>query len=113
MRTQLITVLVVTLLLRSLIPSGFMPGKGGLILCPDGLPVLSVHTEHHHHGGGGSPTQFEHCPFGGLASGPVAQSCPLVSVAPLQSRPVFHYAASPRVAQRVLLPQARAPPAIA
>jgi len=113
-RAQLTTILVVVLLLRSLIPPGFMPGSGGgLILCPDGLPVLSVHAEHHHHGGGGSPTHIEHCPFGGLACGPTAHSCPAVAMAAPESRPVFHYASSLWGAQRIPLPPARAPPSFA
>ena len=65
MRHKPALLLVAALLLRAVIPAGYMPASAGsglwFELCPDGLPagfaeLLSGDTEHHHHGKADSET---------------------------------------------------------
>jgi hypothetical protein len=118
----LATVLIVAVLLRSLIPPGYMPGGSHwLMFCPDGLPeqMLAHHAAHSHHHNQdshhGSRTQVEHCPFAGLAGGPAATCLPMVMVfmAAPEAQLSFQYVRSAYRTQRVRLPPARGPPHLA
>jgi hypothetical protein len=109
---ELITSLVlVALMLRALIPAGFMPGGAGplsLVLCHDGLPAQFL--SHHEHHDQGSSSHFDHCPFGGLASAPVPDSILTVRIAQLANDPAPAFESSPIIVRLVLLPQPRGPP---
>jgi hypothetical protein len=112
------TVLIVAVLVRSLIPPGFMPGRSDwLMLCPEGLPeqLLAHHAAHSHHQDPhhGSRTHVEHCPFAGLAGGPVATCLPLVVMDAPESQLSIQYVRLAYRTQRVRLPPARGPPHLA
>lgn len=78
---SLIGILLVALILRGLIPAGYMPGTGGafgLELCNGGsLPAHHLTDDPNHHHGGSGP-HFEHCVFG---SAPVPGPAPDVVIA--------------------------------
>jgi len=80
LRHRAVTALAVAaLLLRVVIPVGFMPSgiAGGwyLELCPDGLPrqvvvaLFGEHYAHHGHHGVGGGVSVYHCDYGGGAAG--------------------------------------------
>jgi hypothetical protein len=99
-RRHLLTAIVLSaVVLRALIPAGFMPGAGGLEFCSGGLmasmpsmsgmpgmPGMSGH-HHHHHDGAGVPAKTsghgEGCVFAGSAAGLAPPCVPVVSVAAL------------------------------
>lgn len=43
----LASLLLVTLAIRALIPLGYMPGSGGLMLCPGYAPIASINDTDH------------------------------------------------------------------
>jgi hypothetical protein len=70
------------LLLRIVIPVGFMPSgiSGGwyLELCPDGMPehvMVALYGEHHAHHGAASDNLFFECDYGNGAAGAFAFGC--------------------------------------
>jgi hypothetical protein len=114
-RRELVTgILLVALVLRALIPVGFMPSAGApfsLEICHAGLPKAVL--AHHHSGQHqpGSETHFDHCTFGSApAVGPLAH-VPGIAAIPT---PVFYLipvAESERAGTHLLrAQQARAPP---
>ena len=76
-RQWIISVLLVTVVVRALIPAGFMPAADFTYqICPDGFPAQLLHDEHaahhsHHHGEQGShehgAARAEHCVFAAAA----------------------------------------------
>jgi len=102
LRPQIILALAATLLLRAMIPAGFMPAAIGagfpLQVCPSGLPdgalarLAGEHAGHHHHahhghheadgenrsGDGGHAYSAEQCPIAHL----IAAAALPVSAAP-------------------------------
>ena len=111
-RALITSTLLVTLLWRALIPSGFMPaadGSASLVVCPDGMPDMVMgQAAGHPHGG----NHTEHCPFG---AAPYAAPVPAVAVVAL---PADDLATSPAQQYDALRPavrsarahQPRAPP---
>ena len=115
-RRRLAFLLLPALLLRALIPAGFMPAREApfsVEICPDGFPaqLLTHGTDHHDHSGG-DRRHSDHCVFGAAGAGPLPESAPCgVSLAAL---PV---AASPPAApvlfvRLVHLPEPRGPPLV-
>lgn len=126
-KRRLLALVLPLLLLRLLVPAGFMPmaGAGGLgiVLCPQearlppGLAMAHAgHAMHHagHHGGG-APASAEHhapCLFAASAAPPVPASLLLAAAAPASATA----APLPRQARASALPvilraqSARAPP---
>src|SRR5579862_5241913 len=108
------SVLLVALILRALIPSGFMPGGNGhfgLVICPDGFPAqLLAHHNHHQHPDSGQSAHFEHCPYGGLASAPTPHSTATASIVRIEGDLPLTCESSPVTIRLVYLPQPRGPP---
>jgi hypothetical protein len=116
--------LFVALVLRALVPAGFMPAAGhpfSLEICPDGFPTQLLHygMSHGHgmHHSGGAPhshdaARSEHCLFAALANaGPATHA--LVVQLPLDSSlvPLFDTAGAVFRTPRFRIQQPRAPPA--
>ena len=101
--------LLITLVARGLMPTGFMPGPGGIMLCPGYAPVLSaaadrpgmddmagmpmdgmdmahMHAAGHGRHGGQSPLHegMSACPYAGAASGAWLPHEPL-AIQPVQA----------------------------
>ncbi len=75
-RSALISLLLLVLVARALVPVGFMPagdGSAQLILCPDGMLMPSGHSH------------IDHCPFG---SAPFAAPISSLAVIPTGALPV-------------------------
>lgn len=127
---RLIGFLLLTLAVRAFIPAGFMASASGSFpveICPEGFPSQLLHGvahehggahEHgahlgagatHHHGSSGS----DHCVFAGLAgAGPAPCATPvLLPLTALAVQPCDIACPALR-AQRVRIPQPRAPPAL-
>jgi hypothetical protein len=84
----LLAAILPVLLLRALIPFGFMPvaGTGGpaMELCPGAVAMTGAPFGHHHHQGAGSPDGAAHalCVFAASAApavAPVAPAAPLAA----------------------------------
>jgi hypothetical protein len=105
-RSRIISLLLLVLVARALVPAGFMPsaaGSSALILCPDGMVMPS---------GPGGYGHTDHCPFGAAPfAAPLSHFAPTpvlatpVSIASVESLP---WAPSARTARAH---QPRAPPA--
>ena len=105
-RVRIISLLLLVLVARALVPAGFMPSAGGssaLTLCPDGMVMPA---------GPGGSGHADHCPFGAAPfAAPITHIAPTpvlaaaVSIAGVESLP---WAPSARVARAH---QPRAPPA--
>ena len=97
-------ILLLSLLFRALIPTGFMPARHafGLIVCHDGM---------HAHAGG--KAHVEHCPFGSApASGPTPSVGAVISLAVADQVSQLAIEPLPLGVRLVHLPQARGPPSI-
>jgi hypothetical protein len=96
-KRRLLGLILPLLLLRLLIPAGFMPMPGvgglGIALCPDQAPLppalMAAHAGHHmdhgaHPGGAGSPAAEHHAPclFAAGAAAPVPPGELLASAMP-------------------------------
>ncbi|MCX7056895.1 MAG: hypothetical protein NTZ79_06795 [Proteobacteria bacterium] len=82
--------LLAGLLVRALIPVGFMPGASGLEFCQGGMPSMaaSMPAHHHHHAEGQqapshSTGHGEGCVFAGSAAG-LAPPCVPSTAVPVQ-----------------------------
>jgi hypothetical protein len=115
-RPRLALLVLPALLLRALIPMGFMPAREtpfSVTICPDGFPTqLLVHAAHHHHQGRGDAGRGDHCLFGSTSgSGPLSESAPggaTLAALQLAGPPPATPAFSVRL---VYLPEPRGPPA--
>jgi hypothetical protein len=116
-RRRLVWLVLPALVLRALVPAGFMPAREApfsVEICPEGFPAqLLTHADQHHDHGGSSRGHSDHCVFGGTCGGgPLSESAPCgVSPAAL---PV---AASPPTTpvpliRLVHLPEPRGPPLV-
>jgi len=86
--------LLSAIVLRALIPSGFMPGAHGLEFCDGGIPSAMSSMagmpghHHHHHDGIGTPSKStvpgEGCVFAGSAAG-LAPPCLPTNAVPVQA----------------------------
>ena len=127
---RLISFLLLTLVVRALIPAGYMPAAGGSFpveICPEGFPSQLLHGVAHKHGtahehsahtGAGATHHHgssvsDHCVFAGLAgAGPApCAASPLLPLTALAAQPCDLACPAFR-AQRVRIPQPRAPPAL-
>jgi hypothetical protein len=124
----IISLLLVVLGVRALVPAGFMPSTEkpfSFQICPDGFPaqlLKSSQGEHHqhHHGGGGDDEQpqpsddsmrGEHCVFAPAAGAGPAPEGPLLSaVPPTQVRLQLETESAILSPQRFRRPPSRAPP---
>jgi hypothetical protein len=102
------------LLLRALIPTGFMPAHDAplaLEICPEGFPAaLLLRAAHHHDHGAGTGAHGDHCLFGTCGGGPLLQAPQCFdSFAALQVA-MLRAAAAAVPVRLVHLPQARGPP---
>ena len=130
---QLWTLLLAALLLRALVPQGWMPdsdaggftiricdGAGALVL-PDPTPAMGAHHRAHQSGHQADhderhgDTGHEQCSFAGL-SAPMASPPPALEVPTLAPHVVYLVPLRPSASARIstsLPPPARAPPASA
>jgi hypothetical protein len=132
----LISILLVAVVTRALIPAGFMPSRERPFtfeICPDGFPAQLLHdsdphADHHHHahgasgpaesqhGGSGShdhAARAEHCVFAAAAAtGPAPQAALLL--VPIESAVVHHLYRAPSAPAlaRYHIQQPRGPPAL-
>ena len=134
-RQWLISLVLLALAMRALVPAGFMPATDrpfSFEICPDGFPaqLLQQHGEavhqHHHHaaqdeGSGRSSTpgshdhgaaRAEHCVFAGAASvGPAPQIAVLVDSIESMAPPQLYFFTRLPELTRHRVQQPRAPPA--
>jgi hypothetical protein len=113
-RRRLALLVLAAMLLRALIPAGFMPAREApfsIEICPEGFPaqLLAYATHHHDHGGGGRG-HGDHCVFGACGGGPLSESASCGA-----SPAALPVAASPPATPVLLvrlvhLPEARGPP---
>lgn len=129
-----IGILLMTLVVRALIPVGFMPSAEHpftVQICPDGFPPQLLGHEygsHHHHGAGHEhtsrdspvgphqhdPSRSEHCAFA-LAAGMGPAPDAFAGVAPFEPSTAPWLPLPPPYAEvrRFRIPQPRAPPCLA
>lgn len=105
------------LLLRALIPAGFMPAHDAplaLEICPDGFPAgLLLHAAHHHDQGTRGGARGDHCLFGtACGSAPLLQAPQCVSSSAALKAAMPHFSAPALPVRLVHLPQARGPPPV-
>jgi hypothetical protein len=108
-RPWLSALLLVAFSCRALVPVGYMPGAGGLILCPGYAPVAAQsgqqhslmghdHAHSHNHAHSHSNDGNGYCPFGGVTSpllsahvlpmlAPAAPLATVISYPPQQALP--------------------------
>lgn len=91
-RRELVTsILLVTLVLRALIPVGFMPASGegfSLTICRADFPAPSAPLDTGRHPG--NPLHNEHCAFGNApAAGPAMEVARVLSTAVNAAEPVL------------------------
>lgn len=122
LRPQILLALAVTLLLRAMIPAGFMPAAIGggfpLQVCPSGLPdgalarLAGEHGGHSHHGHHGH--HANHANHGGHDDGGHAYSaeqCPIAHLIAAAALPALAGAALPAAASPAFPVLAPRPPA--
>ena len=137
-RLWVISTLLIALLVRALIPAGFMPATDrpfSFQICPDGFPAAllqegaampaSMHEGHHHHHDSGALSQHEsplhnhgvasgeHCVFA-AAAGVFALAFAATLSAPATTirAPEVEYLPPSFETLRFRLPQPRGPPAL-
>lgn len=109
--------LALALLLRLLVPQGWMPGEDGrLVLCPQAGPVAMA-PMHHGHGKTPAPPAADHpCAFAALglaAAPPPAVAATLLAPAQTPPPPPPAHRASPNRGLAAPPPPATGPPAFA
>jgi hypothetical protein len=125
-RRWIISLLLVVLGVRALVPAGFMPSTEQPLsfqICPDGFPAQLLKSNqaehHHHHHDGGSDEQQpthdsmrgEHCVFAPAAgAGPAPEGLLLGAVPPTQVRLQLETESAILSPQRFRQPPSRAPP---
>jgi hypothetical protein len=123
----IISLLLVVLSVRALVPAGFMPSTEkpfSFQICPDGFPAQLLKSNqaehHHHHHDGASDEQQpshdamrgEHCVFAAAAgAGPAPEGLLLSVVPPTQARLQLETQSAILSPQRFRQPPSRAPPA--
>ena len=129
-RRWLIGTLLVALLVRALIPAGFMPATDrpfSFQVCPDGFPTALLQSaqdphaaHHHHHDGNGGGAQHnhssagsEHCVFAAAAGAGAVAFAPTFSAPAVNlDTPQFPYVAPALETRRFRVQQPRGPPAL-
>jgi DUF2946 family protein len=130
-RQWIFSILLLALLVRALVPAGFMPSSEqpfSFQICPDGFPAQLLHSadahQHHHHPGGDDQTnddrggphehgvRAEHCVFAAAATvGALSQVALLLTPLEQQAAPHFYTALPIPELTRHRVQQPRAPPA--
>jgi len=104
-RTWWALALLPALLLRALVPAGFMPAVGSgsfaLVFCEPGTMAVAAHAHHHHHSGAdgaghGTPAVSAECPFAQSAAPALPTLAAVVIAHPL----VAHAPPAPRDDER-------------
>jgi hypothetical protein len=115
---MLLAVVLPALVLRALIPFGFMPvaGHGGpaMQLCPGAAAMAGAASGHPHHEGTGTPEGSAHalCVFAASAAPAVARVAPTMPLAALSATLAARQETSSLLLPSILRTQcARAPPA--
>jgi hypothetical protein len=126
-RQWLISLLLIAVAVRALIPAGFMPSADRpftLQICPDGLPSQFLQSAHHHHaqddGGSQNPekgshehgaARAEHCVFAAAAGVAPAPQITML-LAPVETRAALAFTPATRTPEltRHRVQQPRAPP---
>ena len=126
-RRWLISALLIALVVRALIPAGFMPATDrpfSFQICPDGYPAHLLkaaqdpHAAHHHDDSTGgthehSSARSEHCVFAAAAgAAPFAFVPTLCAVAVGLGAPDFFLTSLTVESQRHRIQQPRGPPAL-
>jgi hypothetical protein len=130
-RQWLFSILLLALLVRALVPAGFMPSSEqpfSFQICPDGFPAELLHSadahQHHHHhdaagqtNGDGGPHEHgvraEHCVFAAAATvGAIAQIALVLTPLEQQAAPHVYDALPIPELTRHRVQQPRAPPAL-
>lgn len=132
-RRWLIGTLLVALLVRALIPAGFMPAADRPLsfqICPDGFPAALLkndaavshhddggdpHAAHHHHGGAthSHAANAEHCVFTAAAGAGAVAFAPTFSAPAVNlGTPQFFYVSPTFEHFRFRVQQPRGPPAL-
>lgn len=113
-RTRLMAAVLLTLVLRSLIPVGFEPASDGslsLVMCLEGFPPAMVMAAHPGHGHGVTDSD-SHCSFcTGFSAAPPSTLLAALFLLFASIAVVAATIAAPAGIRLVRLPQARAPPA--
>jgi hypothetical protein len=121
-RQWIISVLLMTVVLRALIPAGFMPAADFTYqICPDGFPAQLLHDEHaahhahHHDGDHGShehgAARAEHCVFAAAAGvGPALHIALLLTSADNRATPYVYFPPAPPALESYRAQQPRGPP---
>jgi hypothetical protein len=90
-REHVISILLVTLMLRALIPVGFMPASGegfSLTICRADFPAPSAPQDTGRHPG--NPLHVEHCAFGNApAAGPAMEVARVLPTAVTAAEPIL------------------------
>jgi hypothetical protein len=125
-----ISILLVAVIARALIPAGFMPAGGFTYqICPDGFPAQLLHDEHaahhaHHvnHANGAIPgedqhgshehaSRAEHCVFAAAASaGPAPQNTLVLTAVATEAAAQLYFSPAPATLTRYRAQQPRGPP---
>jgi Protein of unknown function (DUF2946) len=96
-RLSVISLLLLVLVARALVPVGFMPASDGsaqLTLCPDGMqmspdmPMMDMGAG----ASGGGHAHVDHCPFG---SAPFAAPITAIAVIPVLAAAILAHGTSP------------------
>jgi Protein of unknown function (DUF2946) len=111
-RELITSILLVALLFRGLVPTGFMPASDrpfSIEICHDGFPTQLLSHDGSRHPGHSS--HFEHCLFGGgSTAGPTPHVTAVLCVAFTRLGSVSPVVPSPVSVRLVHIPQPRAPP---
>ena len=120
LRPQIFLALAATLLLRAMIPAGFMPAAIGagfpLQVCPSGLPdgalarLAGEHAAHHHHAGHGHHGHHDPAGSGDGGHAYSAEQCPIAHLIAAAALPVSAGPAVPALpAPAIVAPVPRHP----
>ncbi len=97
--------------LRGLIPLGFMPAGGSLVLCHEGFPAHFFSQGEPSHGKRGGGERDSHCLFcGGSSPAPAFTLAGIARITPVSIGLVRFLESSDQSARLAHTPQARAPP---
>src|ERR1700722_6568102 len=111
-RELIVSLLLVALVFRALVPAGFMPASDrpfSIEICHDGFPAQLLSQDGSRHPG--TSPQFENCLFGSSSTpGPTPHVAPVRTVAFILCGAVLAVIPAIASVRLVHIPQARAPP---
>lgn len=110
----LLSLLLLTVLARALVPTGFMPaasGSGGLVLCPAGMLMSDADAAQMGGGAHGVKLHVEHCPYGSAPfAAPLSQWAFVPPEAQPAPAPIERSTSALFTARQARAHQPRAPP---